>query len=191
VTKPAETPWFPIQTERLRLREFRAEDYEDVHAYASDLETVRFMDWGPNTPQISRERLGLMLNEQSVWPRADVNLAVELVEQRRVIGSARLSLDGLGGADVGYAYSSAFWRKGYGYETALALMTAGFGVLELHRIWATCDVHNSGSIALLEKLGMHREGTFRKHRRVKDSWRDTHIYALLADEWMAGRFRGP
>ncbi len=165
--KPDERPWFPIQTERLQLREFRSNDYEDVHAYASDLETVRFMDWGPNTPRISRERLDLMLKEQAVWPRADVNLAVELVERRQVIGSARLGLDGLGGADVGYTYGSAFWRKGYGYEAALALMTAGFEALELHRIWATCDVRNVGSIALLEKLGMRREGALRKNRRVR------------------------
>lgn len=187
MTTLPERPWFPIHTKRLVLREFRADDYDGVHAYASDMETVRFMDWGPNTPEISRERLDLMLTEQSKWPRADVNLAVELVEQSQLIGAARLSLDGRGGADLGYCYGSTFWRKGYGHEAASALVTIGFEVLVLHRIWATCDIRNSGSIAILEKLGMRREGTLRKDLQVRDGWRDTHIYALLDEEWAAAR----
>ena len=31
------------ESERLRLREFTPEDYEDVHAYSSDYETVKHM----------------------------------------------------------------------------------------------------------------------------------------------------
>jgi [ribosomal protein S5]-alanine N-acetyltransferase len=191
LTTLPETRWFPIRTQRLALREFRADDYDGIHAYASDMETVRFMDWGPNTPEISRARLDLMLKEQTQWPRADVNLAVELVEQSQLIGAARLSLDSLGGADLGYCYGSAFWRKGYGYEAAAALVTIGFEVLVLHRIWATCDIRNTGSIAVLEKLGMRREGTLRKNLQVRDGWRDTHLYAMLDEEWAARRARTP
>lgn len=188
---PPATPWFPIRTERLLLRAFHADDYDDVHAYASDMDTVRFMEWGPNTPQISRERLDFMLGEQAVWPRADISLAVELVEQRRVIGAARLALDGRDGAELGYSYGSAYWRKGYGHEAAVALTAAGFETLGLHRVWATCDARNQGSIAILEKLGMRREGTLRKNQQVRDGWRDTHVYALLDEEWGARRSKGP
>jgi len=102
----APPPWFPIATERLLLREFAAEDLDDVHAYASDMDTVRFMEWGPNTPEISRERLRLTLEEQAVWPRREVNLAVEVVERKRVdpppkkwTGLSRSAL-GLGWTDV-------------------------------------------------------------------------------------------
>ena len=184
MTELPERPWFPIRTKRLVLREFRADDYDGIHAYASDVETVRFMDWGPNTPEVSRERLDLMMREQSVWPRAEVNLAVEIVDQSQLIGAARLSLDGNGGADLGYSYGSPYWRKGYGYEAALALTSAAFEVLDLHRIWATCDARNDGSIAILEKLGMRREGTLRKNLKARDGWRDTHIYAFLREEWL-------
>jgi len=165
------------------LREFRADDYDGIHAYASDENTVRFMDWGPNTPEVSRAHLDLMLQQQAVWPRGEVNLAVELAETAELIGAVRLSLDGKGGADLGYSYGSPFWRRGYGYEAAVALIRVGFQVLGLHRIWATCDVRNSGSIAILEKLGMRREGTMLKNLNVRDGWRDTHIYAILFDEW--------
>src|SRR5208282_6145902 len=40
--------WFPIETERLLLREFRAGDESHIHEYASDPEVVRLMIWGPN-----------------------------------------------------------------------------------------------------------------------------------------------
>ncbi|MGA2510195.1 MAG: hypothetical protein ABSG27_08175 [Candidatus Acidiferrales bacterium] len=41
--------WFPIETNRLLLREFRDADEQAMHEYASDPEVVRLMIWGPNT----------------------------------------------------------------------------------------------------------------------------------------------
>lgn len=185
MSTPPEPPWFPIGTERLLLRELRADDHDDMHAYASDPDTVRFMEWGPNTPEVTRERMAFVLDQQTRWPRDTVDLAVELVAARRMIGSISLRLDGRGGADFGYAYGSPWWRKGYGFEAAQALATVAFGTLGLHRLQATCDVRNAGSIAVLEKLGMRREGTLRKNQRVRDGWRDTHIYGLLGEDWRA------
>lgn len=179
-------PWFPIQTARLRLRPFEKGDLDDVHAYASDLDTVRFMDWGPNTPEVTAERLRIALEEQAAWPRPEVSLAVEAAEAGRVIGSVRLGLDRAGGADFGYVLGSPWWRRGYAYEAASALLAVAFGALELHRVWATCDARNLGSIALLEKLGLRREGLLRHDRRGRDGWRDTCVYAVLREEW-AGR----
>ena len=42
------TPWFPLETERLLLRDFRLEDEASIYEYASDPEVVRFTDWGPS-----------------------------------------------------------------------------------------------------------------------------------------------
>lgn len=185
MTAPRETPWYPVRTERLLLRGFHFEDHDDIHAYATDLQTVRFMEWGPNTLEVTRDHLARRIEEQAQWPRPHVSLAVELVEQRRVIGGLHLGLDGQGGADFGYCFGSPWWGRGYGFEAARALVGTAFGTLLLHRVWATCDVRNAGSIAVLEKLGMRREGTLRKNLLVRDGWRDTHVYGLLAEEWSA------
>ncbi len=185
MTTPPEPPWFPIRTERLLLRKLRADDHDDMHAYASDPDTVRFMEWGPNTPDVTRERMAFVLDQQTRWPRDTVDLAVELVAARRMIGSISLRRDGQGGADFGYCFGSQWWRHGYGFEAARALVATAFETLLLHRVWATCDVRNAGSIAVLEKLGMQREGTLRKNLLVPDGWRDTHVYGLLAEEWSA------
>ncbi|WP_312163043.1 GNAT family protein [Phenylobacterium sp.] len=179
-------PWFPIRTERLLLREFRDSDLGDVHVYATDEQTVRYMDWGPNTPEETRKFLDDRLAEQQAWPRNDISLAVELAEADKVIGAIRIGLGPHDDADFGYSYGSPYWRRGFGYEAARALVATAFEVIGLHRVWATCDTRNRGSFAIMEKLGMRREGTLREHLPARGGgWRDTHIYGLLADEWAA------
>jgi RimJ/RimL family protein N-acetyltransferase len=177
-------PWFPMRTERLLLREFRDSDYDDIHAYATDERTVRYMDWGPNTPEETRKFLGEHLVDQQTWPRPNINLAVELTEEGKVIGSIRLGQGPHGDADFGYSYGSPYWRRGFGYEAAHALVAAAFEIVGLRRVWATCDARNQGSFAIMEKLGMRREGTLRQHMPARGGgWRDTHVYAVLSDEW--------
>jgi RimJ/RimL family protein N-acetyltransferase len=178
-------PWFPLRTERLLLRDFRHEDFDDVHAYAIDPEVVRYMEWGPNTPEITREVLDRFLAEAKTWPRAGVTLAVEHVATGRVIGSIRLEAHDPANrtADMGYSFHRPYWRQGYATEAARAVVGAAFGVLGLHRVWATCDVRNAGSWGVMEKLGMRREGLLRQNRLVRDGWRDSYVYALLASEW--------
>ena len=180
-------PWFPIRTERLLLREFTQGDFDDVHAYAIDPDVVRYMDWGPNTPDETQAALDRWFAAQASWPRADVNLAIEHVADRRVIGSIRLSVTdqtALTG-DLGYSLASAYWRQGLGTEAARAMVMAGFEMLKLRRIWAECDVRNAGSYGIMEKLGMRREAHFRQDKRARDGWRDSYLYAILADEWLA------
>lgn len=180
-------PWFPLETERLRLREFRAEDHDDVHAYASDAKVARFMDWGPNTPEITAEFLGRQLKSQETWPRPDVSLAMELKATGAMIGSIRLWLVDATNrtAEMGYSLGRPYWRQGLATEAATAMLDAGFAAMNLHRVVATCNVRNRGSWGVMRKLGMRREGRFLRDRMIKGAWRDTYLYALLSEEWAA------
>ncbi len=40
---------------------------------------------------------------------------------------------------------------------------------------------------VMEKLGMRREAHFVKDAFRKGEWRDSYLYAILADEWLAGK----
>jgi hypothetical protein len=42
---------------------------------------------------------------------------------------------------------------------------------------------NAASVALLERLGMRREGHLRESTWAKGEWTDDLVYALLPDEW--------
>lgn len=187
MTDDPQKPWFPIRTKRLLLREARLTDFDDIHAYAVDPEVVRFMPWGPNTPEVTAQVLGGWVAMTAIWPRDEVNLLVELVETGRVIGSIRLAIQSKTTADFGYTFARDYWRQGIGTEAASAIVETAFTTLGLHRVWATCDVLNVGSYGIMEKLGMRREGTLRQDQNVRGRWRDTHVYALLAEEWAARR----
>lgn len=180
-------PPYEIRTPRLLLREFTPADLDDVHVYAADLATVRYMDWGPNTLEQTRTFLGEEIARASAAPRTHIGLAVQHLESGRVIGSIRLGLQPHRNADMGYCYASAWWRQGYGFEAARALAAHAFATLGVHRLWATCDVRNTGSFAIMEKLGMRREGLMKANQPAQGGgWRDTYLYAVLAEEWGLG-----
>jgi RimJ/RimL family protein N-acetyltransferase len=180
-------PWFPLRTERLLLRAFSQADFDDVHAYAIDPDVVRYMDWGPNSLEDTQAFLDRSFAAQLRWPRSDVNLAVQHLADDRVIGAIRLGVNDEAArtGDIGYSLSSTYWRQGLGTEAARAMVAAGFEVLGLHRIWAECDTRNTGSYGIMEKLGMRREAHFRQDKRARDGWRDSYLYAILAQEWLA------
>jgi ribosomal-protein-alanine N-acetyltransferase len=175
--------WFPIQTERLLLREFAASDEEDVHEYAGDPVASQYVDWGPNSPEVTHQKLLERLAEQRIWPREQVSLAIELLAKRKVIGTFRLGVTdrehNLG--DFGFVFNPRYWGRGYGTEATRAVLDKAFLILKLDRITATCDTRNVGSWRLMEKVGMRREGHFLKDVFQKGQWRDSYLYAKLRD----------
>lgn len=177
--------WFPVHTQRLLLREFEPSDEAAVHEYACDPVVSRYDSWGPNTPQQTRNLLQRRLEEQPKWPRDDVMLAVELSQERRVIGSVRIWIVDAPNrcAEIGYTLNRHYWNQGYATEAAAALVACAFGALNAHRVRAICDTRNTGSWRVMEKLGMRREAVFVKHVLQKDEWRDSYVYAILHEEW--------
>ena len=178
-------PWIPIRTERLLLRDFREADFDAVHAYGSDPEVTRYMSWGPNSEEDTRGALDRALASQAASPRGDFNLAVEHAATGVVIGSIGLHPfdEANRTREIGYCLHRAWWRQGFAHEAARALIDASVAALDLHRIVATCDVRNAGSFGVMEKLGMRREGHFRRDRQIRSEWRDTYLYAILAEDW--------
>lgn len=81
--------------------------------------------------------------------------------------------------EVWYKIHIAHWNKGYATEVLAAIIDFWFEKLNLHRIEAGCAVNNVGSIRLLEKVGMKREGRGRKVLPLKSGWSDNYEYAIL------------
>ena len=59
--------------------------------------------------------------------------------------------------DVGFAFMPDYRGKGYGYESASAIMDYAKSELAIDYIVAITDLDNVGSIKLLEKLGLKFE----------------------------------
>lgn len=177
--------WFPIETERLLLREFTTADESNVHEYGSDPVVSRYDSWGPNSRDDSRQVLLKWIDQQQTWPRDEINLAIEHRATGKQVGGIRLHIlnSEHGIAEVGYALNRDFWGQGFATEAGLVLVEKAFSVHKLHRLIATCDTRNVGSARVMEKLGMRCEAHFRQDVFQKGEWRDSYLYAILRRDW--------
>jgi RimJ/RimL family protein N-acetyltransferase len=170
-----------LETPRLILREWEPSDWRAAYTYARLPEVYRFMTWGPNSPAQTRAFIRRCITLRRERSRAAFEFAVVLKDGGRLIGGCGLRIKNrdLREADLGYCLYTACWGKGYGTELAKALRDFGFHRLRMRRIWATCDVLNHRSEKVLRKIGMKKEGCFRKHMRIRGRWRSSYFYAIL------------
>jgi [ribosomal protein S5]-alanine N-acetyltransferase len=175
-------PTDELRTARLVLRDLTAEDFDAIHAYASDPEVCRFMVWGPNSPDETRVYLEEQLGALSTADRTVYNKAV--VHAGAVIGCVELRIldRQRGRAEFGYVFQRQHWGQGYATEAAQALVGFGFEGLGLKRIEATCDPENHASARVLQKVGLTLEGRLPRHVKVRGGWRDRLQFAQRAME---------
>ena len=178
-----------VETKRLILRDFRMDDWKGVHAYAADPRAVEHLPWGPNSADMTIEFVRKAVEESGRPNRRVFDLAVIQREDERLVGAVALRTSGTENRDagLGYVIHPGFWKRGYASEAASALVEFGFRRRGLHRIWAECGPSNAGSIRVLEKVGMIREGLLRQHRWMKGDWHDSLLYAILYPEWKLAR----
>lgn len=171
-----------LETERLILREFTREDAQAVHRYASDPVVTAHMIWGPNTEAETQAFIEMVLDMQNQAPRSGFELAVELKISGELIGGCGLHAIEPKQGEIGYCFAKEHWGNGYASEAASALLRFGFRGLGLHRIYATCRPANTGSAAVMRKIGMTYEGHLRGHMYHKGGWHDSYQYSILEHE---------
>ncbi|HOP11519.1 MAG TPA: GNAT family N-acetyltransferase [Oscillospiraceae bacterium] len=176
-----------LETERLTLRPPCMEDFEGVHAYSSVPENVRFMVWGPNTEEDTRNFLREAEEKWKADPIMEYEFAISL-KGGHVIGGCGIYLNKERNTGMlGWILHRDFWHCGYMTEAANAMMKCGFETLGLHRIYATCNADNTASYRVMERLGMRREAHFIKNcfGRVDSEkvWHDEFYYGILDEEW--------
>lgn len=172
-----------LTTERLILREFKAEDWPAVLAYQEDPRYLRYYPWEERTPRAVQAFVRAFLDQQRERPRTKFQLAITLRTTHRLIGSCGIRRESAHAGDIGYEIAPRHWGRGYATEAAGAVVAFGFAELALHRIGAWCIAENVGSARVLEKLGMRLEGRLRDQKRFKGRWWDALVFALLEEEW--------
>lgn len=175
-----------METQRLILRSFRAEDGEDLHAYLSQEEVVRFEPYGVYEEAASKEEALRRATDPAFW-------AVCLKDSGRVIGNLYFQQQAppeFQTWELGYVFNSEYHGNGYAAEACHELLAYGFGTLGIRRVTAHCDPDNHPSWKLLERLKLRREGHFLQTGYFKQDeygrprWHDTYVYGLLRSEWL-------
>lgn len=174
-----------LETERLILRTWSIDDIDDVHEYASNIENIGYMLWGPNTKEQSLQFIRQCIHDHEQIPITNYTFAVVYKSDNKVIGGGNITADNeFTSAEVGWLIHRDYWRQGLGTELAHELLRFGFEDLKLHRITATCDSENYGSYKVMENNDMRREAHTIKSRNARGEWRDEFHYAMLSDEWV-------
>ncbi len=174
-----------INSSRLQLKVITSDDIEDIHRLHSYPEVDEYNTIGiPENIEETRRLVEPFIQEQIKTPRKNYTFKILIKDSQEFIGLAgiNLSLDKFRLGEIFFKLSPNYWNKGYATEVSKMLIKAGFEVLNLHKIEAGTDTDNIGSIRVLEKSGMKREGLRRKILPIRGDWRDGYLYAIVEDD---------
>jgi ribosomal-protein-alanine N-acetyltransferase len=170
-----------IETPRLVTRRPVLEDAASIfERYARDPEVTRYLTWRPHQ-NIDRTREFLRRCCAFWESREAFPWVITPKGETRPIGMIDLRPQGER-VEIGYVLAQPFWAQGYMTEAARAVIEWVLSQPEIYRVWAVCDVENTASARVLEKVGMQREGVLRRwiiHPNVDAVPRDCYCYAMI------------
>ena len=168
----------PLTTPRLLLRRFTPDDAPAMWELLRDEEVNTFLPWFP-VKTLEEARQHLQERYLSQYSRAQsYHYAVCLRETGQLIGYANVS--DTEARDLGYGFRKEFWHQGFATEAARAILE------QLRRdgvpyITATHDVNNPHSGAVMRKLGMQYQYSYREQWQPKDILVTFRMYQLNLD----------
>ncbi|MFF3645539.1 GNAT family N-acetyltransferase [Streptomyces sp. NPDC002564] len=180
-----------LETERLALRRFTADDADLLIELDSDPAVMRHLSGGvPTAPEVIRERhLPNILAGYEKWG-GDLGLFAALEKDGGAfIGWFILRPEAEGPLDeveLGYRLRRPAWGKGYATEGSRALLHKAFTELGVRLVWAETMTVNRGSRGIMEKLGMtHTETvpTPTDMRSVEGAEHGGVRYEITKEQW--------
>lgn len=165
----------PIDTARLRLREFTEEDAPFVLRLLNEPSFHEFIgDRGVRTLEDAKRYLreGPMASYQ-LNGHGLMHLALRVTDQP--IGMCGLvRRDTLPAPDIGFALLPEYWNQGYVTEAAAVTIEHGRQHLGLREVLGITTPRNTRSIRVLEKLGLQ----FREQRALTPESAELRIFGL-------------
>ena len=176
-----------IETARLRLRQWRAEDNE---AFAAMSSNPHVMQYFPNLLTRAEsdaliERMKSIIDTQGwgFW-------AVELKHNQQFIGFTGLhdqptQFSFSPCVEIGWRLDQAYWGLGYAPEAAQAALAFAFEQLKLDKVVAFTTLDNAKSQRVMHKLNMNKVGEFQHPAIAKDHRLSWHVlYEILAKDFI-------
>ena len=186
-----------IETERLILRPFLAEDAKDLFEYLSEPSVNCFASMKIHSFDEAKSEAKKRAKDTEYY------FAIVLKENNKVIGEIDAypenegpNQDNVSKADTFspcWMLNKDYHNKGYAYEAAKAFFNYLFNEKGARRIYAYTEDYNIPSQKLCEKLGMRREGLFKEFisfvndKEGNPIYENTYQYAILKKEWQSVR----
>lgn len=172
------------QNGKIRLRGVEPEDAPIFWAWNQDSEMARHLDflWPPVSLASARA-----WTEKQAQHRLEGDSFHWVIEnpQSEAVGSINTHHCEPRNGTFMYGVNIAQEHRGQGYAKEAIRLVLGYYFHELRYQKVTVSVHgdNPRSMALHEKLGFVREGTFRRMLFTGGGYVDVHWYGLLREEW--------
>ncbi|MED1266602.1 GNAT family N-acetyltransferase [Bacillus mycoides] len=164
-----------LETERLTLRWLDVKDAPFILELVNDPAWIQFIgDKGIKNLEDAKKYI--LNGPVDMYNKMGFGLyLVERKEDFTPIGMCGLiKRDSLEDVDIGFAFLEKFRSKGYGYESAAAVIEYGVQKLGLKRIVAITSIDNVASGTLLEKVGLRFE------KIISDSGEDLKLFGYNA-----------
>jgi RimJ/RimL family protein N-acetyltransferase len=176
-----------LETDRLRLRSFIADDAPLVQTYCADPDVARTTLSIPHPYEDGMAAAWIATHEPTLAAGEGCTFAVERCDDGQLVGAIGLRIEAEHRcAELGYVIYKPFWGRGYATEAAIAVIRFGFEQLELNRIEAHHFGNNPASGRVMEKARMTAEGTMRERIHRWGEFHDTRHYAILRADFDDG-----
>ena len=169
-----------LNTRRLVLRPLNQDDAITVQCLAGDKKIASVTE---NIPHPYEDGLAeAWIDAQQVAWRAEEAATFGIVNRRsgQLIGCIGLILTlKHSRASLGYWIGVDFWNLGFATEAGQAVVRFGFDELGLRRLEATHLTRNPASGRVMQKIGMHHEGTLTDYIKNEQRFEDVELYSLI------------
>lgn len=149
-----------LETERLALREFQAEDLEPLTRLYLDPEVMKYVTGSPRSEETTRT---LFPKYQEQYKTRGFGLWATLLKpDLQFVGRCGLihwDKPEIQGVEIAYMFDPPRWGRGLATEVAQGLLTYAFDTLRLESVICCVSPENLGSLRVAEKVGFTVEKT--------------------------------
>ncbi len=169
-----------LETGRLLMRAWKAEDSEAYARFMADPDVTRYLTGGPMSKSDAWRNLAMvvghwLLRGYGMW-------AVERKSDGALVGRVGLwNPEGWPGLEVGWTLGREFWGQGYASEAARAAMDYAFLTQGLDRLISVIDVRNEASQKVARRLGE----TCGERREITHNGKTftVDIWSITREDW--------
>ena len=155
-----------MQTGRMAMRRFRADDAQNLYRLDSDPRVMRYIgDGGVGTQASVAAALARAVDYYDRFPGLGVWPAEERATGEFIGWFCLKYIPKTVEVEVGYRLLPEAWGRGFATEGARALVAGGFAVLGLYRIIGLAHPENLASQRVLQKAGLRDAGWGRYYGR--------------------------
>lgn len=179
-------PDIQFETPRLTIRKITPSDMEDIFEYCKNSTVARYVTWDAHKSlKDTKKFINYALESYKQGGPEPMAIILKDDPKQRVIGTVGLIPVSPNNRtfELAYVIAEEHWGKGIVAEAAKPLINFGFMHFAMERLQCRCDILNPQSSRVMQKLGMHYEGTLKAAMYLKGKPRDMQIYSIIKSEF--------